>query len=162
MLNGVDISVSQEKEGALQVTLAERDLMHGISCHLFGRSKGEESESRSKGSLRQEPSLQSIAGVQWRCYCSYWSGGPVAVQLCRPETTLMLMLLPLGKGAEKKIKTVQNKFLPSSSFQSLLSTSHWHRTQPEGSWPVSLGNVVAGFFPHALGTKEVIGGAGTK
>lgn len=35
VLNGVDISVQSRKEGALQVTLAERDLMHGISCHLL-------------------------------------------------------------------------------------------------------------------------------
>lgn len=37
-------------------------------------------------------------------------------KLCRPETTLMLMLLPLGKGAERKSKQCKNKFLPSSSF----------------------------------------------
>ena len=35
VLNGVDISVQSRKEDALQITLAEMDLKHGISCNLL-------------------------------------------------------------------------------------------------------------------------------
>lgn len=67
-------------------------------------------------SLWQEPSLQVLLVFNGGAIALTDQEVPVAVQLCRPETTLMLMLLPLGEGAERKSKQCKNKFLPFSSF----------------------------------------------
>lgn len=84
--------------------------MHGISCHLFGRGvKGEESESEV-GSLRQWPSLQVLLVFNGGAIALTDQEVPCEVQLCRPETTLMLMLLPLGKGAERKSNSARTNF----------------------------------------------------
>ena len=52
-------------------------------------------------SLWQEPSLQVLLVFNGGAIALTDQEVPVAVQLCRPETTLMLMLLPLGEGAER-------------------------------------------------------------